>query len=46
MADDIQAIRDLITRWAEAVHAGDLGALLADHAPPTNSATIPTTGYD
>jgi uncharacterized protein (TIGR02246 family) len=25
-------IRDLIHRWAEAVHAGDLAAVVADHA--------------
>jgi uncharacterized protein (TIGR02246 family) len=28
--DDEQQIRDLITRWAAAVHAGDLEAVLAD----------------
>jgi uncharacterized protein (TIGR02246 family) len=27
-----QEIRTLIERWAEAVHAGDLDAVLADHA--------------
>ncbi len=32
MADDEQEIRDLIQRWAVAVHAGDLEAVLADHA--------------
>jgi uncharacterized protein (TIGR02246 family) len=31
--DDEQQIRGLIERWAEAVHAGDLGAVLADHGP-------------
>jgi uncharacterized protein (TIGR02246 family) len=31
MADDTQ-IRTLIERWAEAVHAGDLNTVLADHA--------------
>ncbi len=30
---DEQAIRELITRWAEAVHAGDLDTVLADHDP-------------
>jgi uncharacterized protein (TIGR02246 family) len=30
---DEQAIRDLITRWAEAVHTGDLDTVLADHDP-------------
>jgi len=27
------AIRELITRWAEAVHMGDLDAVLAEHDP-------------
>jgi uncharacterized protein (TIGR02246 family) len=31
--DDEQQIRGLIERWAEAVHSGDLGSVLADHAP-------------
>jgi uncharacterized protein (TIGR02246 family) len=31
MADDVTQIRELIERWADAVHAGDLGAVLADH---------------
>ena len=30
---DEQQIRDLIQRWAVAVHDGDLPAVLADHAP-------------
>ena len=30
---DEQQIRDLIERWASAVHDGDLPAVLADHAP-------------
>jgi uncharacterized protein (TIGR02246 family) len=30
---DEQQIRDLIERWAAAVHAGDLDTVLADHAP-------------
>ena len=30
---DEDAITALIRRWAEAVHAGDLDAVLADHAP-------------
>jgi uncharacterized protein (TIGR02246 family) len=30
---DEQAIRDLITRWAEAVHTEDLDTVLADHDP-------------
>ncbi|MDQ3938078.1 MAG: SgcJ/EcaC family oxidoreductase [Chloroflexota bacterium] len=32
MADDREQIRSLIERWAEAVHRGDLDAVLADHA--------------
>jgi uncharacterized protein (TIGR02246 family) len=28
---DDQVIRELITRWADAVHTGDLDAVLADH---------------
>lgn len=30
---DEQQIRDLIQRWATAVHDGDLRTVLADHAP-------------
>ncbi|MET9111182.1 YybH family protein [Streptomyces zhihengii] len=32
MTDDESEIRDLITRWAEAVHRGDLPAVLEAHA--------------
>lgn len=32
MVTDEAQIRTLIERWAEAVHAGDLGGVLADHA--------------
>src|SRR5687767_9650560 len=32
MPDDEEQIRHLIARWAEAVHAGDLAGVLADHA--------------
>ena len=32
VTDDEQQVRALIERWAEAVHAGDLGTVLADHA--------------
>src|SRR5688572_19827763 len=32
MADDAAQIRDLIERWARAVHSGNLDAVLADHA--------------
>ena len=31
-SDDEQALRELVARWAEAVHAGDLDGVLADHA--------------
>ena len=32
MSEDERRIRALITRWADAVHRGDLEAVLADHA--------------
>jgi uncharacterized protein (TIGR02246 family) len=32
VSDDEKQIRTLITRWADAVHRGDLEAVLADHA--------------
>ena len=32
MSDDDRRIRLLIERWAAAVHAGDMGGVLADHA--------------
>ncbi|OBG16569.1 DUF4440 domain-containing protein [Mycolicibacterium celeriflavum] len=32
MSDD-DAIRELIVRWAEAVHTGDLDSVVADHDP-------------
>ncbi|MEU5246898.1 SgcJ/EcaC family oxidoreductase [Streptomyces asoensis] len=32
MSDDDTQIRALITRWADAVHRGDLGTVLAGHA--------------
>jgi uncharacterized protein (TIGR02246 family) len=32
MADEEQQVRTLIERWAEAVHAGDMDEVLADHA--------------
>jgi uncharacterized protein (TIGR02246 family) len=45
MIDDESVIRTLIERWAQAVHAGDLAGVLADHAadivmfdvPPPNN---------
>lgn len=32
MTNDSEQIRDLIERWAAAVHRGDLGGVLADHS--------------
>ncbi|MGI5159988.1 SgcJ/EcaC family oxidoreductase [Microbispora sp. CA-102843] len=32
MTDDHERIRDLIERWAEAVHRGDIDGVVADHA--------------
>src|SRR5919106_6147211 len=32
MTDDATEIRELIERWADAVHAGDLDTVVADHA--------------
>jgi uncharacterized protein (TIGR02246 family) len=32
MADDEKQIRALVERWADAVHGGDLGVVVADHA--------------
>jgi uncharacterized protein (TIGR02246 family) len=33
MDDDERTIRDLVARWAVAVHTGDMAGVLADHAP-------------
>ena len=33
MTDDEQHIRDLVERWAVAVHTGDMAGVLTDHAP-------------
>ena len=33
MSDDTARIRALIENWADAVHRGDLDAVLADHSP-------------
>jgi uncharacterized protein (TIGR02246 family) len=33
MTDDEPQIRALLERWAEAVHAGELDRVLADHSP-------------
>ena len=41
MADDEQEIRDLIRRWAAAVHGGDLATVLADHAEDTVMFDVP-----
>ena len=32
-AADEQEIREMVLRWADAVHAGDLDGVLVDHAP-------------
>jgi len=32
MTDNEQHIRPLVERWADAVHAGDIDGVLADHA--------------
>ncbi|PQP23176.1 nuclear transport factor 2 family protein [Rhodococcus opacus] len=32
MSEDERQIRDLIDRWAEAVHSGDMAGVLADHS--------------
>lgn len=32
MPADTEEIRTLIERWAEAVHSGDMGGVLADHS--------------
>lgn len=32
MTPDEQAIRELVERWADAVHGGDMDGVLADHA--------------
>ncbi|WP_433786129.1 YybH family protein [Actinomycetospora sp. CA-101289] len=53
MADDEQDIRALIERWTHAVHAGDLDAVLADHAadivmfdvPPPHDGVRGIAGY-
>jgi hypothetical protein len=48
---DEDAVRELILRWAEAVHTGDLETVLADHdpdivqfdaPPPSFAASTPT----
>jgi uncharacterized protein (TIGR02246 family) len=43
-ADDEAAIRTLIERWAEAVHTGDLGVVLADHDSGIVMFDVPTPG--
>ena len=41
MDTDEQEIRDLIERWAVAVHAGELDGVLADHAPDVVMFDVP-----
>ena len=33
MTEDEQQVRELVLRWTDAVHAGDLDGVLVDHAP-------------
>lgn len=52
-SDDAAAIRELILRWAAAVHSGDLDVVLADHAddivmfdvPPPNDGVLGIDAY-
>jgi ketosteroid isomerase-like protein len=37
MGDDRTAIRELIERWAAALHDGDLKTMVADHADAVRS---------
>jgi uncharacterized protein (TIGR02246 family) len=51
MADDEAEVRVLIERWAEAVHAGDLAGVLANHAEDIVMFDVPSppdrvTGLD
>ena len=45
MTDDESQIRALIGRWAEAVHAGDLDVVLADHAADIVMFDVPPPNY-
>ncbi|WP_405597099.1 SgcJ/EcaC family oxidoreductase [Streptomyces sp. NBC_01410] len=53
MVDDATQIRTLIERWAQAVHAGDLDGVLAEHAedivmfdvPPPNDGVRGISAY-
>ena len=53
MSADERSVRDLIERWASAVHAGDLDVVLADHAedivmfdvPPPNGGVRGIAAY-
>jgi ketosteroid isomerase-like protein len=38
---DEDAVRELILRWAEAVHTGDLETVLADHDPDIVQFDVP-----
>ena len=52
-SDDEAAVRELILRWAAAVHSGDLDVVLADHAddivmfdvPPPNDGVLGIDAY-
>jgi uncharacterized protein (TIGR02246 family) len=54
MSDDEQQIRELIQRWADAVHTGDLAGVLAHHAedivmfdvPPPQHGVRGITAYE
>ena len=41
MTDDETRIRTLIERWAEAVHRGDVDAVLADRSPDVVMFDVP-----
>ncbi|SHN55286.1 Ketosteroid isomerase homolog [Geodermatophilus obscurus] len=41
MSDDESTIRDLVLRWAAAVHAGDLDGVLADHTEDLVAFDVP-----
>jgi uncharacterized protein (TIGR02246 family) len=41
MSDDAAQIRGLIERWADAVHAGDLDSVVADHDEDTVMFDVP-----
>ena len=45
MVDDAAEIRTLIRRWADAVHAGDLEIVVADHADDNVMFGVPPPDY-